>query len=454
MRRRQSELVWIGSIFAAIVGITLFVLFSPYFEREAPTTDLRGPIYWNFKTPLKLKISDNHALGKYKVEVEEKGRKTILVEGVADDGQKELNLTLTYPKNAFLPTSSDARIIVEATDMSLWRFFSPNRLEAKVQVVCDITPPTASVISSSYGIAKGGSAAVVFEARDENLKSAVIRTAAGRIFKAQPFVKKGFYIALIAWELKDDNFAASVVATDLAGNETVVPIGFFQKRVVYKDTKLLLKDDFLNQKIVELSSSMQATPKTTPLDRFLFVNNTLRAENEKFIAKVTTRIGDNMVDGFFTQPFLPIVNASVVGSFGDHRSYYVGNEVISESYHKGVDFASVKEATIYAPNNGVVIFNGANGIYGNMLILYHGLGLFTLYAHCSSFLVKEGDLVNKNQPIAKTGMSGLAFGDHLHYGVLIQGVDVRPLEWLDANWIKLNITKVIDEAKTQIASRK
>jgi murein DD-endopeptidase MepM/ murein hydrolase activator NlpD len=119
-----------------------------------------------------------------------------------------------------------------------------------------------------------------------------------------------------------------------------------------------------------------------------------------------------------------------------------------------VDFASVKEATIYAPNNGVVIFNGANGIYGNMLILYHGLGLFTLYAHCSSFLVKEGDLVNKNQPIAKTGMSGLAFGDHLHYGVLIQGVDVRPLEWLDANWIKLNITKVIDEAKTRIASRK
>jgi len=199
---------------------------------------------------------------------------------------------------------------------------------------------------------------------------------------------------------------------------------------------------------------MQSDAKTTPLNRFLFVNNTLRGENEKLIGTVTTRVGDNMVDGFFTEPFLPIKNASVVGSFGDHRSYYLGTDVISESYHKGVDFASVKEDTIVAPNNGVVIFAAPNGIYGNMSILYHGLGLFTLYGHCSSFLAKEGDLVSKGQPIAKTGMSGLAFGDHLHYGVLVQGVEVRPLEWFDANWIKLNVTKVIDEAKNIIASRK
>jgi hypothetical protein len=454
MRRKQTEFMWIFAALLIAVAAALFVYFSPYFEREAPKTDLKGPLYWNFKTPLKVKITDNEALGKYKIEVIEKGKKTLLAEGVADKKQKELNLTVIYPKNAFLPTSPDAKIIIEASDKSMWNFFGPNKLNAEVQVVCDITPPVASIIANSYGIAKGGSAAVVFEARDENLKSAVVKTATGKIFKAQPFIKKGFYIALIAWDLKDENFLPSVVATDMAGNESVIPIPFFQKNVVYKDTKLILKDDFLNQKIVELSSSMKATDKTTGLDRFLFVNNTLRGENEKLISKVTTRVGDNMVDGFFTEPFLPITKASVVGSFGDHRSYYLGSDVVSESYHKGVDFASVKEATVVAPNNGVVIFTAPNGIYGNMSILYHGLGLFTLYGHCSSFLAKEGDLVKKNQPIAKTGMSGLAFGDHLHYGVLIQGVEVRPLEWFDANWIKLNVTKVIDDAKTIIASRK
>ncbi len=454
MRKKNGEIVWIVAILALFAGAGIFIYLSPYFEREVPVSDLKTPIYWNFKTPLKIALKDNIAVGKYKIEVEEKGKTTILVDGEAAKGQKELNLTLTYPKNAFLPTSSDAKIIVEVSDRSLWNFFGPNKLKSEVKVICDITPPTTSVVASSYGIAKGGSATVVFEARDENLEKAYIKTGNGRVFKAQPFIKKGFYVALVAWELKEDNFSASVAAVDRAGNESLAPIGFFQKSSVYKDTKLMLKDDFLNQKIMELSSSMKADAKTTPLDRFLFVNNTLRSENEKLISTVTTRVGDNAVDSFFTEPFLPIKKASVVGSFGDHRSYYLGNDVVSESYHKGVDFASVKEDVIMAPNNGVVIFAAPNGIYGNMSVLYHGLGLFTLYGHCSSFLAKEGDLVSKGQPIAKTGMSGLAFGDHLHYGVLVQGVEVRPLEWFDANWIKLNVTKVIDEAKNIIASRK
>ncbi len=439
------------AVFAAIGS---FVYFSSYFERAAPTADINATLYWNFKAPLKIKLSDNVALGSYKIEIAEKGKKTILAQGIATAGQKEINLTITYPKNAFLPTAPEAKLIIEATDKSLWRFFSPNRLDLEIPVVCDISAPQVSVINSSYSISRGGSALVVFEARDENLKDVYIKTAKGRVFKAQPFVKKGFYTALIGWELSDSNFAATLVASDLAGNESSVPVTFYQKNMVYKDTKLMLKDDFLNQKIMELSSPMKVTDKTTALDRFAFVNNTLRAENEKLISKVTTRVGDNMIDSFFVEPFLPIAKASVVGSFGDHRSFYMGTDVISESYHKGIDFASVKEAPILAPNNGVVIFTGPNGIYGNMVILYHGLGVFTLYGHCSVFSVKEGDLVKKNQEIAKTGMSGLAFGDHLHYGILIQGVEVRPLEWLDAKWIKLNVTTVMDEAKKTIATRK
>ena len=454
MRRKNNWILPFVLFVLVFGGIGGFIYFSPYFEREAPKVDINSTLYWNFKSPLKLKLSDNVQLGEYKIEVVEKGKKTILAAGVAPKGQKELSLTLMYPKNAFLPTAPDAKLVIEVADKSLWRFFSPNKLNTEIPVVCDINAPQTSIISSSYSISKGGSALVVFEARDENLKDAYVKTASGKIFKAQPFVKKGFYAALIAWGLKEDNFAASVVATDLAGNETSIPVNFYVKNIVYKDTKLVLKDDFLNQKIIELSSTMNASAKTTPLERFVYVNNTLRGENEKLISTVTTRVGDNMVDSFFVEPFLPIAKASVVGSFGDHRSFYLGSDVISESYHKGIDFASVKEAPILAPNNGVVIFTGPNGIYGNMVVLYHGMGLFTLYGHCSSFTVKEGDLVKKNQEIAKTGMSGLAFGDHLHYGVVLQGTEVRPLEWLDAKWIKLNITDVMEAAKQIIASKK
>lgn len=454
MRRRNSWVVPFILTLLAVGGIFGFVYFSPYFEREAPKVDINSTLYWNFKTPLKIKLSDNYSLGEYKVEIIEKGRSTVLAQGNVPKGQKELALTLLYPKNAFLPTAPDAKLVIKASDRSLWKFFSPNRLDAEIPVVCDINPPQASVIANSYSISKGGSALVVFEARDDNLKDVSIKTASGKVFKAQPFVKKGFYAALVAWGLKDDSFMASVVATDLAGNETSVPVNFYAKNIAYKDTKLMLKDDFLNQKIMELSSSMNATSKTTPLERFAYVNNTLRDKNEKLIAKITNRVGDNVIDGFFTDPFVPIASASVVGSFGDHRSFYMGNDLISESYHKGIDFASVKEAPVLAPNNGVVVYTAPNGIYGNMIVLYHGLGLFTLYGHCSSFVVKEGDLVSKNQVIARTGMTGLAFGDHLHYGVLVQGVEVRPLEWLDAKWIKLNVTDIMQVAKQIIASKK
>ena len=87
------------------------------------------------------------------------------------------------------------------------------------------------------------------------------------------------------------------------------------------------------------------------------------------------------------------------------------------------------------------------------MVVYHNLGLFTIYGHCSSFVAKEGQVVNKGDLIAKTGMTGLALGDHLHYGMIVQGVDVRPAEWLDKKWIDLNIQKVIETATKTIGSK-
>lgn len=454
MDKEWLKLIKISALFASILGFVSFVYYSPTFEREDPKVELNGTVYWNFKSPFTVKISDNNAISDYKVEIKDEGKVITVAQGEVVSEQKEFNITLSYPKNAFLPKTPEAKMLIEVSDRSLWNFFRPNKTSLELRVICDKTPPVVSVISNSYAITRGGSSVVIFEAKDPNLKDVYIKTGNDRVFNVQPFVKKGFYISLIAWELEDEAFSASVVATDLAGNKNSAPIRFFLRDMTYKEAKIELKDNFLNNKIMELSASMPDTTQTTPLDRFVFVNNTLREANEKLIEKVTTRIGNNSVDSFFAEPFLPIKNASVVGSFGDHRSYILNEKVISQSYHKGVDFASVREDTIVSPNNGVVIFAQPNGIYGNTSIVYHGLGLFTLHSHCSTFLAKTGELVKKNQPIAKTGVSGLAFGDHLHYGILIQGVEVRPVEWLDAKWIKLNITNIINEAKDIISGIK
>ena len=76
------------------------------------------------------------------------------------------------------------------------------------------------------------------------------------------------------------------------------------------------------------------------------------------------------------------------------------------------------------------------GIYGNCVVIDHGFGLQTIYGHLSEFLVKKGDMVKKGQIIGKTGSTGLAGGDHLHFTMQVDGVQVNAVEWWDPHWVK------------------
>jgi len=88
-----------------------------------------------------------------------------------------------------------------------------------------------------------------------------------------------------------------------------------------------------------------------------------------------------------------------------------------------------------------------------MPMIDHGLGLYTLYGHCSTILVQQDEVIDAGTPIAKTGMTGLALGDHLHFGVLVQGIEVRPEEWMDKKWIRNNIDNVFKEASSIIEGK-
>ena len=99
---------------------------------------------------------------------------------------------------------------------------------------------------------------------------------------------------------------------------------------------------------------------------------------------------------------------------------------------------------VEAANSGTVAFAGDLGIYGNTVMLDHGIGLFTLYSHLSSIDVRQGEAVERRQVLGKTGETGLAAGDHLHYGVYLHGVAVLPVEWWDPKWIRDNIQPKLD----------
>jgi murein DD-endopeptidase MepM/ murein hydrolase activator NlpD len=94
---------------------------------------------------------------------------------------------------------------------------------------------------------------------------------------------------------------------------------------------------------------------------------------------------------------------------------------------------------VLAANRGRVLFAGELGIYGNCVLLDHGLGITTLYGHFSDIAVAVGETVERRQVLGRTGATGLAGGDHLHFAILVGGTYVDPLEWWDASWIKSHV---------------
>jgi murein DD-endopeptidase MepM/ murein hydrolase activator NlpD len=144
--------------------------------------------------------------------------------------------------------------------------------------------------------------------------------------------------------------------------------------------------------------------------------------------------------GAFTQ----LSNSKVEANFADLRTYVYKGEAIDTAYHVGYDLSVTKRYPVEAANSGAVVLAEDLGIYGNTVILDHGLGLFTLYSHLSAIDVKVGDRIAPKQILGRTGETGLAGGDHLHYGVYLHGVAVLPVEWWDGKWINDNIAPKLE----------
>ncbi len=436
-------------VFLVIIAALLMLSFSQKFEKDPPKISLDSTIYWNLKTPINVLVSDSGAgVATVKIELNDGERSYELLNQKLNTPQRDFSAQISWPKGVLFDNKKSYTLSVKATDNTLWRLFEDNLATASSQLIIDTKPPQINIIANSRYITKGGSAAVVFSTNEPNLKEIFIRTKTGKVFRPVSFIKPNQFASLIAWDIKDDNFAAEVIATDAAGNEAKSKIPLYLQKKQYKISKIELKEQFLNGKIAELEAIYAPQPNNfSALDRFKFVNEDLRDSNEKIITEITSNLPESEIAGFFIEPFYPLKNGAAVGSFGDHRYFTHAGKTISESWHLGIDLASTAKAQMIASNAATVAYAEQNGIYGQNLILYHGFGLYTLYGHCDSISVATGDNIAKNDPIARTGTTGLALGDHLHFSVFIQGVSVRPEEWMDKKWMSENVFKILAAGK-------
>jgi len=454
MRNKNVKRGGGGKIIAVLVLLGLiaaagYVYTAPEFEREAPAIHSEQNLFWNRKEPFNIRFTDNEGLKSYELILSDGKNSLIIGQGIFEEKTKEQILSIKYPTSKILDLkATKLKLKVTVNDSSLWNIAQGNKSEKIIDINVDYTRPNVNVIANSYSITQGGSALVVFQAEDENLDMIYVEAGEEK-FKAQPYKKEGYYAALIAWPFTQEDFKAKVVAIDAAKNIRDAEIPFYIKNHQYKVSWIKASDEFINGKITDLASSdPEYAHIEDKLEKLKAINETMRLKNEALIHSLSKNVSSELLENWKLNKFYPLRNGQKVASYGDERHYYYGDKdnEVSNSYHVGYDLASTKMATIKASNPGKVVYANENGIYGNMPMIDHGLGLYSLYGHCSQLLVNEGDEVKTGDAIAKTGVTGLALGDHLHFGIVVQGVEVRPVEWFDQEWIRKNVDDIFKAA--------
>jgi murein DD-endopeptidase MepM/ murein hydrolase activator NlpD len=321
-----------------------------------------------------------------------------------------------------------------AVDHARSRFGSGNVVEQAAHLVVDNQPPQISVLTTQHNVNQGGAAVAVYTLSEEAAQTGV--KVGERLFPAyrQP---SGAYVCFFAlpWNMASAAFAPKVYAADAAGNERSAGFYYHVKSRTFPSDRINITQQFLGNKIVP--DFQRFFPELSdPLELFLKVNRDLRKVN---LARVLEIGQQSATAPLWTGVFLRQPNAAVPGFFAQPRTYLHNGLIIDHQTHLGIDLASTARAPVPAANSGRVVFAGDLGIYGNCVIVDHGLGLQSLYGHLSQIDVKVGDSLTKGQEVGRTGMSGLAGGDHLHFDMLISGQQVNPIEWWDPNWIRNNV---------------
>lgn len=338
--------------------------------------------------------------------------------------------TLSLPSKGL--ADGPVSIIVRATDRSWSNWGKGNTVAVETGLVLDSAPPVVSILSHQHNLNQGGAGAVAFTLSEPASRVAVVLGQWSFPAYEQP---SGNYLCIFAFpHSADPGLQPLVLARDLAGNE--IKTGFYNhvNARTFKRDSITISPRFLAAKMPQFQNLFPGT--SDPLQLFLKVNTELRRQNREALQKIgTTTVPEPLWDGSFQR----MKNAAPMAGFADHRTYYHDGQKIDEQTHLGIDLASLAQAAVPAANSGRVVFAGFMGIYGQCVILDHGTGLQTLYAHLSKIDVTEDSQVQKGQTIGNTGATGLAGGDHLHFAVLVSGVPVNPIEWWDATWIKNNV---------------
>jgi murein DD-endopeptidase MepM/ murein hydrolase activator NlpD len=344
-----------------------------------------------------------------------------------------------------------AKVIVTATT-KVWGI-----REAKTESARDITirleKPRVSVVSTKHYINLGGSEMIVYRATPADIVSGVKVgdleypgfPASGATVDGVTIADPALHIAFFALRYDQDvNAPIRLFARDAAGETASADFDKMTFTKPFKKSTIPLDDRFLDRVVPAiLAGTNEVAPNGTNIEKFVVINSELRKKNNETIRSMAAKTSPELL--WKGEVFHPFTNTKAEAAFADFRTYTYNGDEVDKQVHLGFDLASFANTPILAANRGKVLFAAELGIYGNCVVVDHGMGVQSLYGHLSSFAVKEGDMVEKNQELGKSGITGLAGGDHLHFTMLVNGQMVNPIEWWDAHWIADRILRKLKE---------
>ncbi len=327
-----------------------------------------------------------------------------------------------------------ATVEIRATGASTWVLPPPELIEAQTLPV-RLRPPPIAVTAQRIYVRQGGAEAVTYTVGPTSVKDGVM---VGRWFfpgYPHPNGDDQERVALFAIPFDMDNVdGVRLIAEDEVGNRSATPfIEDFKAKPFARDT-ITVSDRFMKKVVPRIRARTPDLPdQGSLLANYVQINRDLRKVNNARLEGLAVQTQPQVL---WKKPFVQMPRAKVVSRFADRRTYLYKGKKIDQQDHLGFDLASIARDEIPAANDGIVVMAEYLGIYGNTVVIDHGLGLMSLYAHCSTVEVEVGDRVERGQRIGRTGATGLALGDHLHFTMLVGGVPVNPLEWWDGHWIR------------------
>ena len=330
-----------------------------------------------------------------------------------------------------------AKLVIQASDYSWRNFFNGNTTRFDQEFSVKFTPPRLEVLSSHDPIPQGGSGLVFYRVSEDAQTHGVKIGEAFFPGYSTPDENREFALIAVPHNYSP-NEPIQLIANDGLGNNATLNLDYKIRKKPWRTRRIKITDRFIQKTVMTI---IQQTPELQDqgdnLKNFVQVNNQLRLSNTETLKELSQK---TKAEFLWKGAFLQLSKSQVEAAFADHRRYIYKGRSVDTQDHLGFDLAVTKQYPVEATNSGEVIFAQYLGIYGNTIVIDHGYGLQSLYAHLSSFDVKKGDWVEKGQSIARTGTTGLAAGDHLHFSLLLHGVQVNPTEWWDPQWVKTRIT--------------